>query len=170
MRVCCSRDRWMKWAAVFFFFFVYSLLACDLCRSWRGVCTVRFLAAVRAVAARSKHPFCPPPKPVPRRCRAHQGNYKGNENVRLKEKLKGKQHRKPLSVPYSPPADATKEGVRNNGSSSAPSLSASALLSSSRSLLSRSSHSDASLPASSSTSSAGTVLPTSVDERQSRTA
>jgi len=39
-----------------------------------GVHFIRFfLSAVRAVAARCKLPFCPPPKPVPR-CEAHQGN------------------------------------------------------------------------------------------------
>jgi len=29
--------------------------------------TVRFLSAVRAVTARCKQPFCPPPRPVPRK-------------------------------------------------------------------------------------------------------
>jgi len=72
---------------------------------------------------------------------------------------------------HSSSADAIKAGVgRNRGSStSAPSPSASALLSSSRSLRSRSSHSDASLYASSSTG-AGTSLPTSVVDRKSSTA
>ena len=72
---------------------------------------------------------------------------------------------------HSSSADAMKEGVgRNSGSSpSAPSLSSSALLSSSLSLRSRSSHSDASLCASSS-ASAGTRLPTSVVDRKSSTA
>jgi len=48
--------------------------------------TVRFLSAVRAVQA----PLCPPPRPVPRRCDAHQGDhkrkkkgdYKGKESER----------------------------------------------------------------------------------------
>ena len=103
-------------------------------------------------AAQCKLPLCPPPRPSRRRKFAHQGN------------KQMKRQRKDAPVPYSSPADARKCGVgRNSGSSSAPNASASALLSSSRSLLSRSSHSDASLPASA--SAAGTTLPTSVDMR-----
>jgi hypothetical protein len=72
---------------------------------------------------------------------------------------------------HSSSSDAIKAGVgRNSGSSTlAPFPSASALLSSFRSLRSRSSHSDASLCASSS-SGAGTRLPTSVVDRKSSTA
>jgi len=60
-----------------------------------------------------------------------------------------------------------KEGVGRNGGCSSPSAQLLGLRSSSRSRSPRSSHSDASLPAS---SSAGTSLPTSVVERKSSTA
>ena len=68
-------------------------------------------------------------------------------------------------------ADARKAGVGRNRdfSTSAPSLSVSASLSSSRSLLCQTSHSDASLCVSSSTG-AGASLPTSVVDRKSSTA
>jgi len=55
--------------------------------------TLRFLSAVRAVAARCKLPFCPPPRPVPRKCEAHQGNYKRKKSKRegqRKEETKGR--------------------------------------------------------------------------------
>jgi len=76
-----------------------------------------------------------------------------------------------VTVPYSASADAMKVGVgRKSGGSSTsiPNASASALLSSSRSVLSWSFHSDTSLLVSSST--AGTVFPTSVEVRKSSTA
>ena len=100
---------------------------------------------------------CPPPRPVPKK--THQGNHTGK---RTKEK-------KRPSVPYSSSADAMNGGVgRNNWCSflaspsfPVPSAPTSASLSSSRSPLSRSSPSDASLPALSSTSAVGTILPTS---------
>ena len=57
-----------------FFFFCLIILAFDLYRSWRCTFCPVFLSAVRAVAAHCKLPFCPPPRPVPRRCGAHQGN------------------------------------------------------------------------------------------------
>jgi len=93
-----------------------------------------------------------------------------------KDGHKGKRHRK-SGRPYSSSADAMREGVgRNSGRSSpapdhpaAPSSSASASCSTSRSRRSRSSHSDARLPASSS-SRGGTSLPTSVQVRKSSTA
>jgi len=44
--VYCERSQIEK-CCVTVFFFVYSLLACDLRRSWRELCTVRFPAAVR---------------------------------------------------------------------------------------------------------------------------
>ena len=86
-----------------------------------------------------------------------------------KSESKEKEQRRSCPAPYSSSTDAMKEGVgRNNGGSSpAPGSSASALLSSSRSLRSMRSHSDTSLPAS---SPAGTSLPTSVVESKSNTA
>ena len=113
-------------------------------------------------AARCKLPFALRPGSVPRKNR-----YAPKKETKRKRK-------KSVTVPYSR-ADAMNGGVgKNSGgsfpapaSSSAPSASASALLSCSCSILSRSSHSDASLPASSST--AGTIFPTSVEVRKSST-
>ena len=56
-----------------FFFFGLIILAFDLYRSWRRTFCPVFLSAVRAVAARCKLPFCPPPRPVPRKSRRAQG-------------------------------------------------------------------------------------------------
>jgi len=124
LRPCCK-------AAVFFsvysyshasyldygaFFFVYSLLACDLGRSWRGY-------VPRGGSLQAS--LCPPPRPVPREVDAH----------RMKRQPKGqrREHKECTPVPYSSPAEATKGGVgRNSGcsppprSSPAPSTSASA--------------------------------------------
>jgi len=87
------------------------------------------------------------------------------------KRLKPEEQKKAVLAPYSSPTDAMKAGVGRNSvsSTSAPSSSASTLLSSSRSLRSRSSHSDASLCASSQ-ARAGASLPTSVVERKSSTA
>jgi len=74
-------------AGGFFLFIHYSHATYEI---MARLCTVRFLSAVRAVAARCKHPFCPPPRPVPR---AHQGNYKreeGRASVEDKGKNEGK--------------------------------------------------------------------------------
>jgi len=89
---------------------------------------------------------------------------------RPKEMTKERQEGNTLHS-HSSSADARKVGVgRNRGSlTSAPSLSVSASLSSSRSLLSRTSHSDVSLYAPSSTG-ARASLPTSVVDRKSSTA
>jgi len=87
---------------LFFFWFIhyshatYQIMA--------RLCTVRFLSAVRAVAARCKHPFCPPPRPVPRICDTHQGNYKRKKrrvSVEDKGKNEGKitEHR-PAPKPF----------------------------------------------------------------------
>jgi len=60
MEVTCGGDI----LAVHRFFFVYSLSTrVRPMEIVARICTVRFLSAVRAVAAHCKHPFCPPPKP-----------------------------------------------------------------------------------------------------------
>jgi len=126
-------------------FVLLFLLACDLYRSWRCRFYPVFLSAVRVVAARCKDTFCPPPRPVPRRYRAHQGTHKGKDIRKAAD-------------PYFPSADATKVGVgRNSGrSSSAPdppaAPSSSASCSSSCFRRSPGYHSDTSLPASPSSS------------------
>jgi hypothetical protein len=116
----------------------------------------RFPAAVRAMAARCKLSVAlRPGLSHEDRARTKEITNEGTKEI----------------VPYSSSADAMKAGVGRNSdsSTSAPSSSASALLSSHLSLLSRSSHSDASLCASSS-AGAGTRLPTSVVARKSSTA
>jgi len=55
-------------------FFCLIILAFDLYRSWRHTFCPVFLSAVRAVAARCKLPFFPPPRPVPKKSRRAQGN------------------------------------------------------------------------------------------------
>jgi len=118
----------------------------------------RFPAAVRAMAARCKLPF------------AIRPGLSQEDRRRPKEMTKERQEgNTPHS--HSSSLDTRKAGMgRNWGSSiSTPSLSVSASLSSSRSLLSQTSHSDASLCASSSTG-AGASLPTSVVDRKSSTA
>jgi hypothetical protein len=113
----------------------------------------RFPAAVHAMAARCKLSFAIRPG-------------LSQEDRRHTKEITKERHKNF----YSSSADAIKVGVgRNRGSStSAPSPSASALLSSSRSLPSRSPHSDTSLYVSSS-AWAGTSLPTSVVDRKSST-
>ena len=92
-------------------------------------------------------PLCPPPWPVPERCDTRQGNNK--------ERDKGKRQRK----------DDMKSGVgRSSGDDSLPAPGSTASCPSSHS---RSSASDSSLTTS---SSAGTCLPTPVEERKSSTA
>jgi len=116
-----------------------------------------FPTAVRAMAARCKLSFTIRP------------GLSQEDRRRPKEMTKEKQEGNTLHS-HSSSADARKAGVgRNRGSStSASSLSVSASLSSSHSLLSRTSHSDASLCASSSTG-AGASLPTSMVDRKSST-
>jgi len=105
-------------------------------------------------------------RPFPRRCPRDSGALQAflcPNDDRTKEKTKViKNEKRPHS--HTSSADAMKAGMgRNNGSStSAPSSSASALLSS-RSPRSRSSHSDTS-PRASSSAAGGTRLPTSVVE------
>jgi len=86
---------------IFFWFIHYSHATYQI---MARLCTVRFLSAVRAVAARCKHPFCPPPRPVPRICDTHQGNYKRKKrrvSVEDKGKNEGKitEHR-PAPKPF----------------------------------------------------------------------
>jgi len=131
------------------------------------ICTVRFLSAIRAVAARCKHPFALRP-----------GLSQEEALHRTKEITKGKTNREKRAsttkerakerTAYTVPADAMKSGVgRNSGDSPpAPGSSAPAPCSS---IHSRTSSSDTALTASSS-ASAGTLLPTSVEERKSSTA
>jgi len=106
-----------------------------------GLCTVRFLSTVRAVAARCKPPF------ALRRGLSQEEviRTKGitKEVSRAGVKNKRDQQKKAHPVFYSSsPAGAMKEGMgRNSGSSSpAPSSTASALLSSPRSQRPRGSH------------------------------
>jgi len=71
--VCCiPADFPFSPQAIFYFIFCLFILAFDLYRSWRRTFCPVFLSAVRAVAARCKLPFCPPPRPIPR-CRANKG-------------------------------------------------------------------------------------------------
>jgi len=80
------------------------------------LCTACFLSAVRAVAPRCKHPLCPPPRPVPRRCEAHQGNYKGKEKHERQSKREGRKSPALMLFPRTP-------GVgRNSGSHPARTL------------------------------------------------
>ena len=66
----------------FFLFFYLFITHVRPIQIMARICTVRFLSAVRAVAARCKHPFCPPPRPVLRTFGAHQGNYKRKDKRR----------------------------------------------------------------------------------------
>jgi hypothetical protein len=137
------------------------MLALSLHRLWRRTFLDRFPAAVRAVAACCKLSFALRP--------GLSRENRERTKERTNEIAKGSTQRKRSPVPYTSSADAMKECVgRNSGSSSppVPSSSASALRSSSRSLRSRSSHSDVPLRASSS-AGVGTSLPTSVVERKS---
>ena len=104
------------------FFFIYSLLTCDLGRSWQGVCTVRSLSTVRA-----KRHVVNFPLPSAQACDACPEKCQS-----APRKLQRKEQRKtPAAAPYSPSADAMKGGVGTNscvlspspGSSSAPSSS-----------------------------------------------
>jgi len=132
-------------------FFVQSLLASDLSRSWRNY-VQSFSYPLSHSGGTLLAPFCPPPRPVPR-YDTHQGNYKRDD----------KRSRKMKKGICPSPAAAIKSGVGRNGGGSSPiSSSAPAPCSSSHS---RSSSSDTTLTAYS--SSAGTRLPTSVDERKS---
>ena len=109
--------------------------------------------------------ICPPPRPVPRRQRAHQGNNKGNGEVK-----EAKSRPRLSLLLFRTGHEGGRLGGRSGrSSSSAPSSSTSRLPSSSFSLRSRCSHSDASFCACSS-AGAGTRPPTSVVERKSSTA
>ena len=120
------------------------------------LCTVRFLSAVRAVAARCKHPFCSPPRPVPRICSAHQGNYKRKER-RVSMWDKGKNEGKNTASRLSRSCGRHEGGRgRNSGVPPAPSSPAPAPAPCSFTH-SRTSSSDTVLTASS--SSAGTACP-----------
>jgi len=129
------------------------------------VFTVRFPVRSPRSGGTLQAPLCPPPRPVPGSCDAHQGNDKGERSECEKQRRMTKE-----SAPracQAVPADAMKSGVgRNSGVPSPSGFSAPASCSSSHS---RTSCSDTALTASSS-SSAGTRLPTSVVKRKPSTA
>jgi len=131
------------------------------------ICTVRFLSAVRAVAARCKHPFLPSAQACPENvwCAPRRLQKKGTKEKSERVEQRKKEGKTPA---YTVPADAMKSGVgRNNGGSPpAPGSSVPGPCSSSHS---RTSSCDTALTASSS-ASAGTRLPTSIEERKSSTA
>jgi hypothetical protein len=109
-------------SSFFFFFFVYSLssYATYLDHDEHYVQSVSQPQTARSGTVQAS--LCPPPRPIPVKVQAHQGNYKGKEQ------------RKDITAPYSASTDAMKGGVgRNSGSSPTPSASASAPRSSSRS-------------------------------------
>ena len=123
------------------------------------LCTVRFLSAVRAPCGGGtlQAPLYPRPRHIPKKKkekRANQGNYKG------------KKQRKSVACPLLLPRGCHEIGCRISGDSSLPPFpSAPTPRSSSHS---RTSASDTSLTVAS--SSAGTLLPTSVEVRKSSTA
>jgi len=132
--------------------------------------TVRFLSALRAVAARCKHPFALRPGLSPEDVKRAKGITK-ERRAKTKDKRKGKkakdERKESQRPPYDVPAGAMKSGVgRNSGVPPSPVSSAPAPCSSRHS---RTSSSDTALTASSS-ASAGTRLPTSVADRKSSTA
>ena len=138
--------------------------------------SVRFLSVSRPLSARWR--------PVASSPFTHRPGLSQEDRERTKEKTKEmtkemtekKRQKKGTRTAPTPRLRGTmREGVRrNSGCSShpppAPNSSASTLRSSSLSLRSRSSHSDASLRASSSAARLGAHLPTSVVERKSSTA
>ena len=143
------------------FFFVYSLLACDLSDHGEIMYSPFPLCCPRSGGPLQAPPF-PSPGPVPRRLLRTKGSTKERKaSVKDKGKNKGKAPPSPQTVP----ADAMKSSVeRNSGSSPSPGSSAPAPRSYSHS---RSPASDTSLTAS---SSADTRLPTSMVARKSNTA
>ena len=119
-----------------------------------------FIQVSRPLSARGgtlQAPLCLPPRPCPKKTRRAL-IMKSQREGRILTKGRINKSRRP---PCSASVDAMKEGVGRKSGSSPPAPN-SALLSSSRSLRSWSSYSDASLPTS---SSAGTSLLTSVVEK-----
>jgi len=146
-------------------FFCLIVLTFDLCRSWRR--TIAWFSSPQSARWRldgsSPLPFA---RPVPRESRPVQRNRQRREQkkrairplllaCRCHEWRGVKEQPEFFPVPHP---------------STAPSASASPPRSSYRSRRSRSSHSDTSIPASSSSSTGGTSLPTSVAVRKSSTA
>jgi len=87
------------------FFSVYSLLACDLDRSWLffvysllacglsdhgEIIYSPFPVRCPRSGGSLKAPLCPPPRPVPRRCDTHQGDYKREESERERQRKRRK--------------------------------------------------------------------------------
>jgi len=132
--------------------FCFVILACSLSRLWRRT----FLTVSPPPSARWRH-VASRPLPSAQACP-------------MRVKITKERTKETVSRSHSSSADAVKAGVGRNSvsSTSAPGFSSSALLSSSLSFRSRSSHSDASLCASSS-AGARTRLPTSVVERKPST-
>jgi len=94
------------------FFFVYSLLACDLSDHGEIIYSP-FPVRSPCGGGSLQAPLCPPPRPVPRRCEAYQGNYK-ERRASVTDRGKKRQEKGPS--PYPVPADAMKSGVgRNSG-------------------------------------------------------
>jgi len=126
------------------------------------VCTVRFLSAVRAMAARCKLPFALRPD------LSHEDlmRTKGITKERKEKRAWPSKEKQKKDTAYTVPADAMKSGVgRNSGVPPPSGFIAPAPCSSSHS---RTSSSETALTASS--SSTGTRLPTSVAARKSSTA
>jgi len=150
-------------AGLFFLFIHYSHATYQI---MARLSTVRFLSAVRAVQA----PLCPPPRPVPRRCDAHQGDhkrkkkgdYKGKESER-----EGQRKRQRKACPPSLNRSCRRHEVGRWEEKWSP---PSTWLLSPRSQLPKNSHSSASDTSLTASSSAGTRLPTPVVERNSSTA
>jgi len=103
-----------------------------------------------------------------RRCGAHQGDYKGKDGEREEQRKKHIGEASPDPPPQAVPADAMKSGVGKNSGGSSP-VSGSSAPAPCSSSHSRTSSPDTALTTSSSTS-AGARLPTSVEERKSSTA
>jgi len=163
--VPCGNEYWG-------FFFVYSLLACDLARSWRGYVQSgsrpqsALGGSLQAPLLPSAQAFPKKKTPPGEREKASQRKLQRKEPRKNKEKgafrpllLACRCHEQRRGEEQQAPRPARPQ----------PSVSASTLLSSSRSRRSRSSHSDTSLPAFPS-SLGGTSLPTSVVVRKSSTA
>jgi len=74
--------------------------------------------APHAESRRKKPLFCPPPRPVPIRCDAHQGNFKGKGSERKGQKKIHKGKAPPS--PYTVPADAMKSGVGRKSAGPSP--------------------------------------------------
>jgi len=82
-------------ALAFSFFFAYSLLACDLSDHGEIIYSPFPVRSPRSGGS-LQAPLCPPPRPVPRRCEAHEGNYKREKSEREGQKRWTKEKHRPV--------------------------------------------------------------------------